>query len=142
LLLLVLCDLAEEGKIQTPTLQRNGDLAFRFSSYYRVVATRRGTRPDVRLPFFHLRRERLWTALEPDGRVAEDRARTVAAQLDPSFLSCLQDPGFRLEARRTLIARYFEPQERAELYSLVGLPVPTEDAATADAIRYLPSTEN
>jgi hypothetical protein len=38
LLLLVLCDLAEEGKLSSPLLQRTGDLAFRFSSYYRVVA--------------------------------------------------------------------------------------------------------
>jgi hypothetical protein len=61
LLLLVLCDLAEEGKLSTSTLQRNGDLAFRFSSYFRAVALRRGTKPDVRLPFFHLRTEGVWT---------------------------------------------------------------------------------
>jgi len=46
-------------------------------------------------------------------------------------------------ARRTLIARYFQPQERAELYSLAGLPVPNEDTVAADATRYqsAPETE-
>lgn len=136
LLLLVVCDLAEEGKLTAPILPRNGDLAFRFSSYYRIVAARRGTRPDVRLPFFHLRAEGVWTPLEADGRVAVDRQRTTAVEIDDCFLKCLHDPEFRQLARRTLIARYFQPQERAELYSLVGLPVPSEDAVAADANRY------
>jgi len=95
LLLLVVCDLAEEGKLTASILPRNGDLAFRFSSYYRIVAARRGTRPDVRLPFFHLRAEGVWTPLEADGRVAVDRQRTTAAEIDTSFFQCLHDPGFR-----------------------------------------------
>jgi len=42
-------------------------------------------------------------------------------------------------ARRTIIARYFKPNERAELYSLVGLETPPEDIIAADATRFLPS---
>ena len=139
LLLLVVCDLAEEGKLDGALLHRDGDLAFRFSSFWRIVADRRRTKPDVRLPFFHLRTEKVWNPLEADGRPAEDRKRAVLAQLDVTFLVCLNNTEFRTLARRTLIAKYFEPHERAELYSLVGLEVPPEDIVAADATRYLAS---
>lgn len=139
LLLLVVCDLAEGGTLDGALLHRDGDLTFRFSSYWRVVADRRRTKPDVSLPFFHLRTEGVWKPLESDGRPAEDRKRAVLAQLDVSFLVCLKNEGFRMLARRTLIAKYFEPRERAELYSLVGLEVPPEDIVAADATRFLPS---
>ncbi len=142
LLLLVVCDLAEEGKLAGALLRRDGDLAFRFSSYWRIVAERRRTRPEAKLPFFHLRTEGVWTPLEADGRPAQDRGRAVLAQLDASFWLCLNDAAFRALARRTLIARYFEPSERAELYSLAGLEVPHEDIATADATRFLGSEES
>ncbi len=136
------CDLAEEGKLAGAILRRDGDLVFRFSSYWRIVAERRRTKPDVRLPFFHLRTEGVWKPLEVDGRPAEDRSRAVLAQLDVSFLVCLSNPDFRMLARRTLIARYFEPHERAELYSLVGLEVPPDDIVAADASRFLRSEES
>ena len=139
LLLLLVCALAEEGKLAGAMLRRDGDLAFRFSSYWRIVAERRCTKPDVKLPFFHLRTEGVWKPLEPDGRPAEDRNRAVLAQLDPSFWLCLNDSSFRTLARRTLIAKYFKPNERAELYSLVGLEVPPEDLVAADATRFLES---
>ncbi|HSB80547.1 MAG TPA: HNH endonuclease [Candidatus Methylomirabilis sp.] len=142
LLILVVCDLVEEGRLTGAILHRNGDLAFRFSSYWRIVAERRRTKPEVRLPFFHLRTEGVWKPLEADGRTSEDRNRAVLAQMDVSFLICLSDPDFRALARRTLIAKYFEPQERAELYSLVGLEVPPEDIVAADATRFPRSKES
>src|SRR5207302_1531706 len=116
LLLLVVCDLAEEGNLGGGILPRNGDLVFRFSSYWRIVAERRRAKYDVKLPFFHLRTEKVWQPLEADGRPAEDRNRAVLARLDVSFLVCLRNADFRTLARRTLIAKYFEPHERAELY--------------------------
>jgi putative restriction endonuclease len=61
------------------------------------------------------------------------------ARLDPSFLDCAAEPEFRDMARRILIARYFEPSERAELYRLCGIEVPPDDLVTADAARFLPS---
>lgn len=141
LLLLVVCDLAEGGKIDGSILRRDGDMAFRFSAFWRIVAERRRTRPDAKLPFFHLRTEGVWTPLEADGRPAQDRSHAVTARLDASFRLCLNDAAFRTLARRTLIARYFEPGERAELYSLVGLDVPSDDIATADATRFLGPNE-
>jgi hypothetical protein len=50
-LLLVVCDLAEEGKLDGALLRKDGDLAFRFGSYWRIVAPRRKTKPDVSFPF-------------------------------------------------------------------------------------------
>lgn len=142
LLLLVVCDLAEEGKLGGAILHRNGDLVFRFSLYWKIVAERRRTKPDVRLPFFHLKTEGVWKPLAADGRPAEDRNRAVLAQLEVSFLLCLSDAEFRTFARRTLIAKYFEPNERAELYNLVGLEVPPDDVIAADATRFLRSDES
>ena len=142
LLLLIVCDLVEEGKLAGAILRRDGDLVFRFSSYWRIVAERRRTKPDVKLPFFHLRTEGVWRPLEANGRSAENRNHAVLAQLDVSFLVCLRDPDFRVLARRTLIAKYFEPNERAELYSLVGLEVPPDDIIAADATRFLRSEES
>jgi putative restriction endonuclease len=65
LLLLVVLDLTDEGKLAGAVLRKYGDLAFRFSSYWRIVAGRRGTKPNVGLPFFHLgqlRSAELWSA--------------------------------------------------------------------------------
>ncbi|MCE5278712.1 MAG: HNH endonuclease [Planctomycetaceae bacterium] len=142
LLLLVACDLAEEGKLSGAILRRDGDLAFRFSSYWKIVAERRRTKPDVRLPFFHLRSEGVWNPLEADGRPAEDRKRAELAQLDPSFWICLCDSSFRALARRTLIAKYFKPSERAELYALLGIEAPPDDVVAADASRFLTADDS
>lgn len=139
LLLLIVCDLAEEGRIGEGLLQRDGALAFRFATLWRVVADRRRTKPDLRLPFYHLRSDGVWHPLDASGRPAESRERACSARLDDSFLSLLQDPEFRILVRRTLIARYFEPAERAELYPLCGLEVPPDDSVAADATRFLPS---
>lgn len=139
ILLLVLCDLAEEGKLDGARLRKDGDLAFRYSSFWRVVAPRRQTKPNLSFPFYHLKSEGFWQALDAAGRPAADRHTAVIAQVDVSFLVCLAQAEFRLLARRTLIAKYFEPNERAELYSLVELPVPPEDIVAADASRFIPS---
>jgi putative restriction endonuclease len=139
LLLLIVSDLVEEGVLAGGLLNRDGALAFRFGTYWRVVADRRRTKPDLRLPFYHLRTDGFWQPLESDGSPAESRERAVIAQFDMSFLVCLQDAEFRTHARRTLIAKYFEPVERAELYALCGLEVPPEDIVAADATRFLPS---
>jgi len=139
LLLLIVCDLVEEDALEGGLLHRDGALAFRFGTYWRVVADRRRTKPDLRLPFFHMRSDGFWQPLEADGRRAETRERAVVGQFDMSFLVCLKDAEFRSLARRTLIAKYFEATERAELYALCGLDVPPNDIVAADATRFLPS---
>lgn len=139
LLLLMVCDLAEEGRLDGGLLQRDGPLAFRFATYWRVVADRRRTKPDLRLPFYHLKTDKFWQPLEESGRPAETRERATIAQFDMSFLVCLRDPAFRELVRRTLISKYFEPTERAELYGLCKIEVPPDDLVAADAKRFLPS---
>jgi putative restriction endonuclease len=135
-LLLVVLDLIEEGKLDGGLLRRDGDLAFRFSTYWAIVADRRRTKPDVRLPFFHIRTDGFWQPLDSDGKQTADRNVSVLAQLDVSFLICAGQAEFRTLARRTLIAKYFEPNERAALYGLVGLEVPPDDVVAADARRF------
>lgn len=142
LLLLLVCALVEEGKLEGALLRKDGDLAFRYSSYWRVVAPRRKTKPDISFPFYHLKTEGFWQALDAAGRPASDRRTAAIAQLDVSFLLCLGWGEFRALARRTLIAKYFQPQERAELYSLVDLPIPPDDVIAADASRFMPTRES
>lgn len=139
LLLLVVCDLADEGRLEGGFLQRDGALAFRFALLWRVVADRRRTKPDLRLPFFHLKTDGFWQPLDETDRPAASRDVAAKAQLDRSFLVCLCEAGFRDLVRRTLIAKYFQATERAELYSLCRMEIPPEDVIAADATRFLPS---
>ena len=54
LLLLVLCDLVEKENLRNAVLPLSPELAYRFCTYWSIVAARRPQRPDVRLPFHHL----------------------------------------------------------------------------------------
>lgn len=133
LLLLVVLELAEQEALGPDRLLLTPDLAFRFCSYWHVVAHRRTQRPDVRFPFHHLQREGFWTALGEDGKPSPDERLTQYAALAPDFVAAAQDPAFRMKARRILIAKYFPQDERIALYTLVGLPVPDKDQVAQDA---------
>jgi putative restriction endonuclease len=52
--------------------------------------------------------------------------------LVPDFRTRLDDPCWRDDARRTLIASYFEAGEQVALYALWDIPVPTEDQLERD----------
>jgi len=137
LLLLVLVDLAEQGKLTDKILPLTGDLVFRFLVYWKVVAERRPQRPDIHLPFYHMRSDGCWTPLDENGRPTLERRRAVTAILDDTFLACLNDPEFQRQMRRLLIAKYFAgPGERTSLYQLVGLTVPPETIVREDARLY------
>lgn len=142
LLLLVLAELAEEGKFADRILSLTGELVFRFLAYGTVVAERRSQRLDIRLPFYHMRSDGFWTPLDENGQPTLERRRAVAAQLDETFLACLNDPNFRNQMRRILIAKYFvDAGERAALYQLVGLSVPPDPIVKEDARLYEISRE-
>ncbi len=127
LLLLVLAELAEQGKLTDEILPLTGELVFRFLAYGTVVAERRSQRLDIHLPFFYMRSDGCWTLLDENGQPTLERRHAVAAQLDETFLACLNDSDFRNQMRRILIARYFiDADERAALYQLVGLSVPPD----------------
>jgi putative restriction endonuclease len=49
------------------------------------------------------------------------------------FVAFAEGPSAREQARRILIAKYFQAQERVALYALVGLPIPSEDQIARDA---------
>lgn len=137
LLLLVLAELAEQGKLKSKFLPLTGELVFRFLAYWTVVAERRPQRPDIHLPFYHMRSDGCWTPLNADHQPTLERRRTVAANLDETFLACLNDSGFRREMRRLLIAKYFtDYAERTALYQLVGMPVPPDAIVREDARLY------
>ena len=103
------------------------DLAFRFSVYGSVVAYRRTQSLRVGYPFFHLRREGFWQSLDEQRQVTNDRTRVRSVRIDEEFLSVAHDQAFRQRARELLIAKYFRPEERAALYALCGLAIPSED---------------
>ena len=137
LLLLVLAELAEGGKLSSTFLPLTGELVFRFLAYWTVVAERRTQRPDIHLPFYHMRSDGCWTPLDADGQPTLERRRAVAAELDETFLACLNDQDFRTQMRRILIAKYFpDYAERAALYQLVGLPLPPDAIVREDARLY------
>jgi len=137
LLLLVLAELAEQGKLAAKILPLTGELVFRFLAYWTMVAERRPQRPDIHLPFYHMRGDGCWTPLDENGRPTLERRRAVAAELDDTFVTCLNEPEFRLQMRRILIAKYFaDYTERAALYQLVGMPVPPDAIVKEDARLY------
>src|SRR5258706_6484975 len=139
LLLLVLAELAEKG--QLPLVDRilpvTGELAFRFLGYWLVAAERRPQRPDIHLPFYHMRSDGCWVPLDENGNPTLERRGAVAAQFDATFLACLNNADFRVKMRRVLIAKYFaDAGERAALYQLVGLPAPSDEIIIEDARLY------
>lgn len=136
LLLLTVADLAEQDHLPTTLLPLTPELAFRFLTFWSIVAARRPQRPDIRLPFYHMHSDDCWVPLDAQGHPTTDRRNVPAVRLDPGFHACLLDPAARIELRRVLIATYFDPDERLALYDLVGMPVPPADAVKEDAARY------
>lgn len=133
LLLLVVLELAEQSNGFGDILPLTPELAFRFCTFWGVVAHRRTQAADVRYPFFHLKSDGFWTPLDVDGKPTSDRSAARYAVLPSDFLSFARDPAFRDKARRILIAKYFQPNERAVLYALVGIPIPPDDQVVRDA---------
>ena len=133
LLLLVFLELVEKGDFVSGSLFLTADLAYRFDTFFQVVTHRRNARPDVRMPFHHLKTQGFWTAHMASGDLSKHRATTDYVVPDPEFVQACHDPEFRREARHILIATYFEPAERNALYHLVGSEIPTADEATRDA---------
>jgi putative restriction endonuclease len=133
LLLLVIREMAEQGLLPKKTLPLTRELAFQFCTYWRIVAHRRTQKPDVRFPFHHLQREGCWTALTEDGKPSPDDRLTRYVEMTSDFVAFARDPAARDQARRILIAKYFPPDERISLYTMLGMPVPKADEEEAAA---------
>jgi len=133
LLLLVVLELAEQNLLPRDVLPLTPELAFRFCTYWSIVAHRRTQRPDVRYPFFHLKSDGFWSPLDERAQPTTERFRVRYAALPSDFVAFAADPAARDKARRVLIAKYFRPYERLSLYELVGIPVPSDDQIARDA---------
>lgn len=121
LLHLVVLDLFESGKLASGEFRRDGELAFRFNSYWSLGAVGRGSRPEVKLPFYHSKTDGFWTPYEDDGREAGARDLARIARLAPGYLLCLANPDFRAAARRTILLTHFSGNTRASLAALLGI---------------------
>lgn len=117
LLVLALIDLFEDGLIGPEgRVVRGVELELRFRKYSPACVRRRGNRIDLDLPFKHLASDGLYSHV--------DIANGII-QLDPGFLQLLVDPGFRQEARLTLVATYFPVDEQVELFAAMGMAAPS-----------------
>lgn len=133
LLLLVVLELAEQSDSFDDLLALTPELAFRFCTFWRVVAHRRSQAPDVRYPFFHLKSDGFWLPLDEHKQPTSERTRARYAALPSEFVAFAKDPAARNMARQILIAKYFQPNERAALYELLGMEVPSDDQIVKDA---------
>lgn len=133
LLLLAILEYAERGELHNETLILSPELSFQFYSYWGIVAHRRKQRPDVRLPFHHLKSDGCWSVLDESGNPSEQFRLSHYAVMPSDFVSFVNDPASRDQARRILIAKYFRPDERIALYSLFGIPIPSDDEISRDA---------
>lgn len=79
LLLLALCDIAEQGALPHDALPLSPELAFRFYTYWSIVAGRRSQRPNVRLPFHHLSGDGIWSVTDERGEPSPDKKLTKYA---------------------------------------------------------------
>lgn len=133
LLLLVLLELAERDELPDEEMWLTPELSFRFDSFWHVVAHRRTQPPDVRMPFHHLSTDGFWTPYMETGEPSKHRSLTRYVELDRDFVATTGDSAFREQARRILIAKYFEPAERNALYHLVGMLIPNDDQIARDS---------
>src|SRR2546423_111173 len=92
---LVVLEMAEQGHRPAALLPLSPELAFRFFTYWNIVAGRRTQRPDVRLPFYHLQSDGFWEALDETGKPAAAVRLACAVRLDPEFAALAGDPSFR-----------------------------------------------
>jgi putative restriction endonuclease len=126
-LLLSLLDMAQDGELQEPTLQRIPSLHVRFNAFSSIALPRWGGKVDLSYPFFYLKSQGFWQALNNERRPSTSVEVTQSIQLDPEFLALMQDADFRRSARIILVETYFPPAERIALYALLGVPAQTQE---------------
>ena len=128
LLLLAVIELIEQGQIHENRIHLSPDLAETFIRYWSTVTNRR---PNIALPFFHLRGDGFWhlhpnpgyeTALNVASRIRGiSRLREVIAyaSLDDDLFALLTNPLHREVIRQTLIQTYLSDFDQ-EIGSLIA----------------------
>jgi len=134
--MLVMCDLAEEKVLNHDRLVLSGEIAFRFTSYWSVVASRRSQAPEVRLPFFHLKGDGVLRAFDKFGNPATDKKANAEVLVDPALVDCLLDPDFRQKARLLLITSYFRVEEQAAFAAILDLELIEANRLREEAVAY------
>jgi predicted restriction endonuclease len=105
LLLPVVLEMAGKDPSFGEVLALTPELAFRFCTYWSIVAHLRKQAPDVRFPFFHLKTDGFWSPLAEDGKPAPDGRLARYAALPRDFVALVKAPAHRAQASRLLIAR-------------------------------------
>lgn len=126
-LLLSLLDMAQDGELASADLKRTPGLHARFNAFSSIALPRWGGKVDLTYPFYYLKSQGFWQALDAERRTARGVDATDSITLDPSFLACMQDADFRRSARIVLVETYFPPEERVALYALLGVRAQTAE---------------
>lgn len=119
LLVLAILDLVEAGLVGVDGLvHKDAQLNLRFRAYSPICATRRGNTIDLELPFRHLASDGLYVHVGDEERVV---------RLEAGLLAAMQEPSWRQEARRRVVATYFPIGEQVALYAALGLSMPSQE---------------
>ena len=134
LLLLALIDLAETGDLTMRSFTRSPGLVLRFRTYGSVVADRRPTRLDFKMPFFHLSTQGFWQSFDAEMRPTRSPEFCVVCEMDSDFLALMADADFRLKARLVLVTKYFTLTEQIALFEGLGLQAGAPQGIRADNV--------
>ncbi|MEX2382145.1 MAG: hypothetical protein WD490_07170 [Opitutales bacterium] len=96
-------------------------MVLRFRSYGSIVADRWPTRLDLRMPFYYLKSQDFWTVHAADMRPVSSPESCVLCEMHPDLYELLASPDFRLKARMILVSKYFDRDEQAALFEMLGL---------------------
>ncbi|MEX2381682.1 MAG: HNH endonuclease [Opitutales bacterium] len=121
LLLLTILDMVEDAEFPARSFARTAGMVLRFRSYGSIVADRWPTRLDLRMPFYYLKSQGFWTANTVEMRPASSPESSAICEMDSDLFELLASPDFRLKARMVLVSKYFDRDEQAALFEMLGL---------------------
>lgn len=124
-LLLSLLDMAQDGELLEQELKPTPGLYVRFNAFSSLALARWGGRVDLAYPFFYLRSQGFWRAMDDSAHLAASVETTRSALINPEFLALIHDADFRRSARIILVETYFPPGERVAMYALLGVKAQT-----------------
>ena len=126
-LLLSLLDMAQDGELMDNFVRRTPGLHVRFNAFSSISLPRWGGKVDLSYPFYYLKNQGFWVALDAEGRLSTGVDFTQSVRLDSYFLGLMHDADFRRSARIILVETYFPPEERVALYALLGVRPQTQE---------------
>ena len=137
-LLLAVIDIAEAGALSSNEILYRPEITERFNDYFKVVRKERD-RPNIYMPFFHLKSDGFWHLQPRKGRETvlsgmstavkhSDITENISAvRLDEELHELLQDGDTRQNLRAALITRWFGEQAD-DLWAVVHQHQPDNNA--------------